>query len=93
MSDLHKAAERLAQIRPDYKWDGDIFAAGDSRADAVRCIIDTRLNTVDRTIILLYIDCQSYRKLGQMLGFSQTTAFKEVKRVKRKILDIYTRKA
>ena len=62
------------------------------RADAVRCIINNRLNTVDRTIILLYIDCQSMEKLGRLLGFSKTTAFKEVHRVKKKILDIYTGK-
>ena len=92
MSDLRKAAERLAEIRPDYQWDGDVFADGDSRADAVRCIINNRLNTVDRTIILLYIDCQSMEKLGRLLGFSKTTAFKEVHRVKKKILDIYTGK-
>lgn len=92
MSDLHAAAERLQEIRPDYKWDADIFADGDARADAVRCIIDKRLNTVDRTIILLYIDCQSYRKLAAMLGYSHMTALKEVRRIKRKILDIYTGK-
>ncbi|WP_406042718.1 helix-turn-helix domain-containing protein [Succinimonas sp.] len=93
MSDLHKAAARLQEIKPDYTWNGDVFTQGDLRADAVRCIIDRRLSTVDRTIILLYIDCQSYRELGRLLGFSQTTAFKEVKRVRQRILDIYKGKA
>ena len=90
---LVKASERLKAIRPDYAWDPSVFADGDRRADAVRCIIETRLSTVDRTIILLYIDCQSYRELGRLLGFSQTTAFKEVKRVRQRILDIYKGKA
>jgi len=88
-SNLGKASERLKAIRPDYAWDPSVFAEGDKRADAVRCIIETRLSTVDRTIILLYIDLQSYRELGRLLGFSQTTAFKEVKRVRQRILDIY----
>ena len=88
-SNLTTASERLKEIRTDYAWDPSVFAEGDARADAVRCIIDTKLSTVDRTIILLYIDCQSYRELGRLLGFSQTTAFKEVKRVKQKIIDIY----
>lgn len=87
---LVKASERLKEIRPDYAWDPSIFTEDDPRVDAVRCIIDTRLSTADRTIILLYIDCQSYRELGRLLGFSQMTAFKEVKRIKRRILDIYT---
>lgn len=86
---LVKASERLKEIRPDYAWDPSIFTEDDPRVDAVRCIIDTRLSTADRTIILLYIDCQSYRELGRLLGFSQMTAFKEVKRIKRRILDIY----
>lgn len=90
---LVKASERLKEIRPDYAWDPSIFTEDDPRVDAVRCIIDTRLSTADRTIILLYIDCQSYRELGRLLGFSQMTAFKEVKRIKRRILDIYNGKA
>lgn len=89
---LVKASERLKEIRPDYAWDPSIFTEDDPRVDAVRCIIDTRLSTADRTIILLYIDCQSYRELGRLLGFSQMTAFKEVKRIKRRILDIYNGK-
>lgn len=89
---LTKASERLKEIRTDYAWDPSVFVDGDDRADAVRCIIETRLSTADRTIILLYIDCQSYRELGRLLGFSQMTAFKEVKRVKRRILDIYSGK-
>lgn len=91
-SNLTKASERLREIRTDYAWDPSVFVDGDGRADAVRCIIDKRLSTVDRTLILLYIDCQSYRELGRLLGFSQTTAFKEVQRVKRRILDIYNGK-
>lgn len=94
MADLQKVSEHLRAIRPDYAWDPSIFQEdADDRADAVRCIIDRRLSTVDRTIILLYIDCQSYRELGRLLGFSQTTAFKEVKRVRQRILDIYKGKA
>lgn len=92
-SNLQKASERLKEIRPDYTWDPSVFEDGDKRADAVRCIIDRRLSTSDRTIILLYIDCQNYHELGRLLGFSHMTARKEVLRIKRQILDIYTGKA
>jgi len=85
-SNLHEASERLRQIRPDYAWDEDILAADDTRVDAVKCVIDRQLTTADRTIILLYIDCQSYRELGRLLGFSQTTAWKEVRRIRSFIL-------
>lgn len=91
-SNLHKASERLKDIRPDYTWDPSIFADGDPRADAARCIIDRHLSLADRTIILLYIDCNNYHELGRLLGFSHMTARKEVLRIKRRILDIYTGK-
>lgn len=92
-SNLHKASERLKEIRPDYTWDPSIFTDADKRVDAVRCIIDTRLSTADRTIILLYIDCHNYHELGRLLGFSHMTARKEVLRIKRRILQIYTGQA
>lgn len=88
-SNLQKASERLKEIRPDYAWDESIFQDCDRRADAVRCIIDRRLSTADRTIILLYIDCHNYHELGRLLGFSHMTARKEVLRIKRRILQIY----
>ena len=91
-SNLHKANERLKEIRPDYQWDPSPFIDCNDRADAVRCIIDTRLSLADRTIILLYIDCHNYHELGRLLGFSHMTARKEVLRIKRRILDIYTGK-
>lgn len=88
-SNLQKASERLREIRPDYEWDPSIFTDEDQRVDAVRCIINRRLSTVDRTIILLYIDCQNYHELGRLLGFSHMTARKEVLRIKSRILSIY----
>lgn len=91
-SNLQKANERLKEIRPDYQWDPSPFIDCDDRADAVRCIIDTRLSLADRTIILLYIDCHNYHELGRLLGFSHMTARKEVLRIKRRILDIYAGK-
>ena len=88
-SNLQKASERLREIRPDYDWDPSIFQDGDLRADAARCIINRRLSMADRTIILLYIDCQNYHELGRLLGFSHMTARKEVLRIKSRILSIY----
>ena len=49
-------------------------------------IINTKLSTVDKTIILLYVDCQSYRKLGKRLGVSHMTIRRECQRIKKIIL-------
>jgi hypothetical protein len=46
---------------------------------------------VDKTLILLYTDCQSYRKLGHRLGLSHMTCRKEVIRIKNIILKEYER--
>lgn len=58
---------------------------------AVKDIIANRLDEVDRTLILLYADCQSFRKLGERLGMSHTTVRKEIVRIKNNIRDLYER--
>ena len=52
-------------------------------------IIDQILSLADKTIILLYVDCQSYRKLGARLGVSHMTLRREVQRIKNIILKEY----
>lgn len=79
------------KIAPDYAYDGTIFSEDDPRLAAIKYIINNRLNQVDRTIILLYADCQSYRKLGKRLGFSHMTMRKECQRIKAIILDEYNK--
>ena len=49
-------------------------------------IIDTKLSQVDKTIILLYCDCLSYRKLGKKMNLSHMTIRREVLRIKKLIL-------
>lgn len=74
------------EIRQDYEWDPSIFSEEPERIARVKYIIQHRLPEVDRIIILLYIDCQSYRKLGKRLGISHTTAAQEVRRIRERIL-------
>lgn len=77
------------RIAPDYAYDGTIFSEDTDRVAAVKYIINNKLSQVDRTIILLYADCLSYRKLGKRLGFSHMTLRKECLRIKKKILEEY----
>lgn len=83
------AAVDYKRIAADYAYDGTIFNEDDARLSAVKYIINHRLDQVDRTIILLYADCQSFRKLGKRLGFSHMTIRKEVRRIKARILEEY----
>ena len=70
------------EIKADYAYDPDIMCQDDERARAVKWIIDNRLSQVDKTIFLLYTDCQSYRRLGQRMLLSHVTAGREIQRIK-----------
>lgn len=77
------------EIKEDYKFSDDIMCNEDERIHRIKEIINTKLSIVDKTLILLYTDCQSYRKLGQRLGLSHMTCRKEIMRIKAIILKEY----
>lgn len=75
------------EIKEEYAWHPDIFTKDDERVAKVKEIINTKLSVIDKTIIVLYADCQSYRKLGKRLGVSHMTIRREVQRIKKIILE------
>lgn len=77
------------KIKQDYTFNPDIMCEDDPRISRIKEIIDTKLSLADKTIILLYVDCQSYRKLGVRLGVSHMTIRREVQRIKQIILKEY----
>lgn len=79
------------EIKEDYAWHPSIMSNEDERVAKLKEIINTKLSTVDKTIILLYADCQSYRKLGKRLGVSHMTIRDECQRIKKIILAEYGR--
>lgn len=87
--DVNKVVEDYRRIRKEYAYNPDIFCNEDPRAIAVKEIIDKRLTPADRTIFLLYTDCQSLRELGRMMGTSHMTIWKEIQRIRGVILQHY----
>ena len=85
------AVRAFKDIEADYKFDPSIFTEDGDRVAAVKYIIDNKLSRVDKTLILIYADCLSFRKMGKRLGFSHTTMRCEVKRIKELILDEYNK--
>ena len=77
------------KIKQEYTYNPDIMNEEDERLTRIKKIIDTKLSLADKTIILLYVDCQSYRKLGARLGASHMTLRREVMRIKNIILKEY----
>ena len=77
------------KIKQEYSYNPDIMNEEDERLTRVKKIIEQKLSLADKTIILLYVDCQSYRKLGARLGVSHMTIRREVQRIKNIILKEY----
>ena len=85
----NEVVKEFRQIREDYRFNPDIMCQDDPRVARLKEIIERRLSQVDRTIILLYCDCQSYRKLGKKMRLSHMTIRREVVRIKKIILEEY----
>ena len=89
MKTEREVVSEFRKIRQDYTYNPDIMNEEDERLTRVKNIIDQKLSLADKTIILLYVDCQSYRKLGKRLGVSHMTLRREVQRIKNIILKEY----
>ena len=89
MKTEREVVSEFRKIKQEYTYNPDIMNEEDERLTRVKKIIDQKLSLADKTIILLYVDCQSYRKLGARLGVSHMTLRREVQRIKNIILKEY----
>lgn len=89
MMKTNEVVAEFRKIKEEYSFNPDIMNEDDPRVSRVKEIIDTKLSLADKTIIILYVDCQSYRKLGARLGVSHMTIRREVQRIKNIILKEY----
>lgn len=89
MRNLNEVVKEFRQIKQEYAYNRDIFSLDDPKVARLKEIIETKLSQVDKTIILLYADCQSFRELGRKMNLSHMTCYKEISRIRRLILDEY----
>ena len=89
MKTEREVVSEFRKIRQDYTYNPDIMNEEDERLTRAKKIIDQKLSLADKTIILLYVDCLSDRKLGARLGVSHMTIRREVQRIKNIILKEY----
>ena len=89
MTTENEVVKEYRAIKQDDAYDSDIMSKDDERVAKIKKIIDTKLSLVDKTIILLYVDCQSYRKLAKKMNLSHMTLRREVIRIKNIILKEY----
>jgi hypothetical protein len=85
----NEVVKEFRLIKQEYRFNPDIMSPDDPRVARLKEIIETKLSQVDKTIILLYADCLSYRKLGKKMHLSHMTIRREVIRIKKIILEEY----
>lgn len=81
---------KIEEILEDYAPDNTIWSNEDERVNAIKNIIYTKLDEVDRRIIILYAELGSLRKLGKELGISASSAYLKIKQIKGNITDALT---
>lgn len=89
--EVREAVRDYKTIREDYRFDGSIFTTEPDKVARVKWVLDHRLSEVDRTLIILYSDCLSTRKLGKRLGISHSLVAKEIRRIRETILEEYNK--
>lgn len=87
----NEVVKEFRMIRQEYAYDSSIFNVDEPRVARLKEIIETKLSQADRTILLLYVDCLSYRKLGKKLNLSHMTCRREVMRIKSIILEEFSK--
>lgn len=72
-------------VRQDLMHDAGIFSDEEMRTRVLRSYIKNNLTLPEQTIILLYAEYASSRKVAQILGIPRTTMQREINRIKNKI--------
>lgn len=78
----------IQKIENEYKPDETIFNTDDDDITLLKQTLMS-LKESDRIIMLLYAETQSLREVGKMLGVSHTIIYKEIKRIKKEMYDIF----
>jgi hypothetical protein len=86
-SGIELKGDFLKKVMDEYRPDTSIFNTDDPMMTRLKgiCFDSETLTQAERIILLLYCELASTRKLGYILGVSNTTAFLEVKRIQNKI--------
>ena len=88
---ISEVVKEYRMIRKEYAFDPSIFNPEDQRIARLKEIVNTKLSQADRTILLLYVDCQSFRKCGKKLNLSHMTVRREIMRIRQIVLDEYNK--
>ena len=88
---IAEVVNEYRQIKAEYAFDTSIFNPDDPKVARLKEIIDTKLSQADKTLLLLYVDNQSYRKVGAKLGLSHMTLRREIIRIRKIVLEEFNK--
>lgn len=84
--DAREVKERVLRLKDEFRvelpriWD-------EETTGKAALIALNELDTADRTLMMLYTDLQSYRKLGKMLNISHQAIKIEIERIREIMID------
>lgn len=77
----------IREILKDYEPNYTIFNEDEDYIHKIKHIIFNDLSLTDRTIIVLYSELQSQRKVGKLLGVSSATVNSLIKNIRGTIIN------
>lgn len=77
----------IREILKDYEPNYTIFNEDEDYIHKIKHIIFNELSLTDRTIIVLYSELQSQRKVGKLLGVSSATVNSLIKNIRGTIIN------
>lgn len=89
----HDIADPVAEwrrIRAEYTLKQDMMSQDDTTMALLSAV--SGLPLPEKTLMLMYADIRSYRKMGRMLGLSHMTVRREIMRIRRMIMERTGRK-
>lgn len=85
-TDIRITGKEIKEILKEYEYNPDIFNEEDERLSSAKKALG-EISEADRIIYCLWLDLESSRKVGKILGVSHSTVLKELKRIKNEILE------
>jgi DNA-directed RNA polymerase specialized sigma subunit len=84
-SEIKITGTELRAIMDEYKFNDDVMC-DDSQKVRVAKMALQKISESDRIIYCLYLDQQSSRKVGKILGVSHSTILKQLQRIRQELL-------
>lgn len=84
-SEIKITGAELRAIMDEYKFNDDVMCDDPQKVRVAKMALQ-KISESDRIIYCLYLDQQSSRKVGKILGVSHSTILKQLQRIRQELL-------